>query len=292
MRSGNSRRDPGLVRAAKEMERLLGLAADAAIEASAEYAAMPRWCGRSPPDPRSNESGLPYPWNHWLCQEVDDLKEVDYPHWVLDEVSAFKYHSQLQEHLVVQLRLGLPPSIYETPANDRTETPRRYLDRVRGRLRWEHRLDSESLVTKAFALLQVRKGRIEARHGMDGKEIRVQTYEYTALPQADIDMRPAAMRFAESLHAAFRHADLALMPRNPTPVQLEFLRWLRDRGGLARMHEVVEWVDADPKRGSSSDGQGAEAKLLRNFCEKDAPRGSRRPWRIREAALELIKGDQ
>lgn len=291
MRNGNSRRDPRLVAAVEEMDRLLVQAADAAVAASSEYVANPRWCGRPPPDPGTNRIRLSYPWQYWMGYEIEGLKDVNHPdHWVNDEASGIEYHRLIQERLAFRLRNGLPPLRYERPnGGDGTETPRRRLDRIRGVLRWEHRLDAESIATKAFALLQVRKGRVEPQHGMDGKRVRVQTYEYVALPQADIGVRPAAVQFSESLHAAFRHAELALMPRDPTPTQMDFLRWMRDRGGSARTVELIEWIDADPKRGYSHDGQGTEAKLLRQFCEKDAPRGTRRPWRLRAAAYDLIK---
>jgi hypothetical protein len=288
-RNDSSRRDAELVSAAKEMERLLKEAGKAARVAAAEYDITPRWCGRSPPDPSSGEIELPYPWNYWLTRKMEDddeaLKHPD--DWVVDEVSGTRYHQAIMELLAARLEAGLPPVRYDVPSGG-SETPRRYLDRIRGLLRWEHRLDSESLTTKTFALLRVRKGRSEIRSDMAGKEIRVQTYEYVALPQADIDMHPAVIAFSEALHRSFKHADRFLMPRSPTDSQLEFLHWVFNRGGQVRVSELIAWIDADPKRGSSGKGQGTEAKLLRHFCEKDAPRGSRVAWRLRAAAYDLI----
>lgn len=289
MRNGNSRRDPELVSAAKEMERLLKDAGGAARAAAGEYDMAPRWCGRPPPDPRSGEIELQYPWDYWLTRRLeDDDAALEHPDdWVVDEASGTKYHQAVMGLLAARLEAGLPPLPYDV-SSDGSETPRRYLDRIRGLLRWEHRLDSESLTTKTFALLRIRKGRSETRYDTSGKEIRIQTYEYVALPQADIDMYPAVGVFSDALHRAFKHADRFLMPRSPSDSQLEFLHWMSNRGGRVRVSELIAWIDADPKRGNSSKGQGTEAKLLRHFCEKDAPRGSRVAWRLRDAAYDLI----
>lgn len=292
----NSRTDPDMLEAAERMVRLLADAADATEDALVEYDLAPRWCGVPdvPPSPTGpvSRSEYSYPYDHILIREQGDEDTLPYPNdWVKDEKSGFRYHRTVMRRLAERLRLSLPPVEYEIRRTGGGESPRRFIDRVRAVLRWEHRLDSPSLVTSTLALLKcVRKGRPRCvSHASTGIATFHQEYEYVPLPRADIEVLPAAVALSDRILDAFRHADMALMPRDPNDVELEFLSWLRDRGGLCRLSEVILWVDADERRGHSNRGQGIERSYLRDFCEKDAPRGARAPWRIRDAALELLR---
>jgi hypothetical protein len=286
-RNGNSRKDPVLAAGAEEMRRLLEVATAATDLALEEFERSPRWNGL----PGADYGGAHlYPYDYVLLRAHGSGDDLDNPSdSVKDEASGIEYHRQVIARLATRLRQHLPRSNYEVDEGRDTETPRGYLDRIRGILRWGYRLDSSSLVTNTLALLKcVKKGRPKPSTGADNRPSLFQDYTYIAIPRTDMLMLPEAMSVADAIRDAFEHADRMLLPRDPTPRELEFLRWMRDRGGFTRVKDLIRWIDEDKSRGSTSDGQGTEGKLLRRFCEKDAPKGARVVWRLRKGALDLI----
>lgn len=278
----NSRKDARLIEARDALQPLLDRVADAIDAALVEFDANPRWCGTNAP------VSIYYPnWNY--LGVIDSRLNMKLGLFTMlpvrGETDGIEFHRRSITVMARVFRLGLPPvpDAYVSASCVKEgvqwwvhakTTPRDHLDIIRSVLRWEERLDSESVVTTTFALLTKHPTRLEG---------------YRVRPLHEIEsISPAAVTVSERIHDVFRHTERALMPRDPSPVQIDFLQWIAERGGSARNYEVIEWLREDRRRGSVHT-QDPPSALLRNFCEKEGGRGSRKPWRLRAEALELLQ---
>jgi hypothetical protein len=310
MRS-NSRKDPVMVSAADRLRLLLGKAADAAQAALDGYLAGPRWCGLPAPDLDPKLRGLCshpnypmyWPLNQWMVDQALAPFGGRVPE-VTDEISARRYHTLAINALVLMFRDGMmdrsPVWNEEKQDYDRgggvdRESPRTYIDRIRGELRYSYRFDAPNVLTKTFALLKcVEEGRPRRPDYWSEKEQGVpplvQRYAYVPLPSIEMRLLPGIQDLADAMKEAFDHCALSLMPQRLNAQQRVFLEWIVGRGGQCRQVELIDWMLEDKVvRGTPDDGQGPERKLLRMFCDKDGRPFSRKGWVVRPEARLLLE---
>lgn len=279
----NSSNDEVMIAAAEKMRMLLKRAADAATRARDVYHADPRWCGL--PD-KDASYPMCYQVNNWIG---DDHNWIGDDHQsVSNEQEAIAYHKDMIEVIIKMFNGGLPN--FETRWDqgsrnwiavdcDQDESPRMYLDRVRGILRYAHRLDQRNSMTVAFALLSHKRTR--------RKRSSVIT-EYVPIPIEQSEMIPGIVELSQAIKEAFDHAAISLMPKTLTKRQADFIKWMASNGGCHRMRDIIKWVEVDKAHGRSNKGQGPERTLARMFCEKIGNRNSRTAYRLRPEAYDLL----
>lgn len=291
MPAGNSWRDPTMREAATELGRLLSNVADAAEVARQEWRREPRWCGF----PGADSCKRKYVQSRDLHALVPDLSSIP---CVTDRTDALAYHELLMQAFIDLFRDGIARRSLvwsdgkQCYVRDETqsETPRHYLDRIRGELRYAHRLDDVNMTTVAFATLTcVKSGRPREVLGpLPGQPGMDQKYAYVPITQIERAMLPGVQAVSAAIQAAFDHCVLGLLPKRLTPQYREFIEWIMSVGGRCRQFELIEWIKKDRSRGLADDGQGTERKLLRMFCEKAGPAGSHSDWTIRPQAVALL----
>ena len=291
MAKKSSRNDPAMIAAEVELRRLLKIVSEDVLVAIDAFEEHPRClvgqdCGRYPPG---------YPGEFMLSQYVDDKVKSATDKWrgafmkaPTDLVSGIAYHNALQCALSRYYGTGLEPSEYRIKElNGKTETPAQYMDRARGILRYAERIDRPNTLMKCFALLKVQPTGPWLEEIPGGAKYR--QFEYVTIPITDQSVHPqlaaTVMNVSASIRKAFDLAAIALLPRDPSQKDLEFLKWIVDRGGKARGFEVRKWL-AD--KGYASGGQDPAAPFLRKYCDKEGAARSQVPWIVRPEALTLI----
>lgn len=287
--NSNSRKDPSMIEAVNKLRTLLNDIADAAELARDEYRLNPRNCGIP-----KNVSLLmkedmwyyPHTWiiNFWRTEANRTLWRPS------NESEAVKYHESMIDAFIQMFRDGIPAIGWSRNEEDHTisalnESPRKYLDRIRGVLRHEYRLDSDSMLTRTFALLRCIEEKPSMKRGFDDLSTAMPTF--SPLPEIELQCFPHINNLSIAMKRAFDHTAISLLPKRLTTRQHMFLQWICARGGKCRQFELISWLKEDRARGLPSRGQGFERILLRTFCEKDT-KGTRTDWTIRPESIALL----
>lgn len=268
----------------KEVAAVSKIALDAFIQ-------DPRWMGL----PGANAISKPsYPRSWANDPYVDPSVKTTSKYGIIkigepiDDRTGEEFHIQQIWGFIRRFEAGISSFEYQHDVNGNAlfdqpkvkvegETPYAYMDRIRGALRGEDRLDTDTNIVKTFALM---------RCTAVGKptDAGLQEYEYKIFKESEIAIHPTIIDVKMAVRAAFDHVALALMPKNLNERELNFLKWAKEKGGTVRGSEVKLWLK---EKGYPRGGQDPASSYLRKFADKTGPARSRKPWLVREEAFVI-----
>lgn len=290
-----------------DLRRLLADAADAVEVALDAFQEAPRWCGVPKSDVPNCETMYHYPLMDFAQLLPDDSELIKKDHdrhtrWrsIIDPKDAETGHRWHIEAIWCMVR-GLRGDHLFT---DKHVTDRKSIDLLRGRLRYQERLDQDSWITTQFALLRpVPDGKPREDYGAKavvGQPLpRTQDYQYRAIPTDELraivppKQLEAIKNASSALKAAFdRCAVELLMTMKPSEQDLKFIRHVQSVGGSITRQETQKWLEAKGYNADASGPNDPMVNQLRKFCDKLGKSGSRAAWQLRPEALELLKEDR
>lgn len=318
----DSNKDPEMVAARERTLGLLSELADVVEVALDDFLRDPRWCGLP-----GKDVGKIHPPSYPTFRRLD--------RWLNDSIKArvqrnnywtdlatptnaeegAEYHGFHIRALASMFRDGMPSFKHDwnKPKGEwavEKESPARFLDRIRGEMRYAHRLDDESMMTVCFALLeckkvgkpradteQVDRGYASEMHPDGGRQwlgyehrplgTFSQKYEYRPIKSALASTMTSVLDVQRGIRGVYDHVGVALLPRNPSKADLMFIEWIHGRGGKARSMEVRKWLTS---AGLADGGDDPAFPYFKKWCDKTGTARSQAPWELRPEALTLIQG--